>query len=132
MKENIIKIILGSVGTFISYHLGGFDTALQAVLTLFVLDYITGMLRAGYKGELNSKTGLRGIFKKLMYLGAIVLATVADRYLGQDNVLRAITITFLVGNEGLSILENYADCNLPFPKILKEKLEQLKGKDNPN
>lgn len=127
MKENIIKIILGSIGGFISYHLGGWDTTLGIFALFAILDYTTGVLRASYEGKLNSKTGFKGIIKKLMYFVVIAVAAALDRLLGQDNMLRAVTIMFFIGNEGLSILENYAACDLPLPPGVKEKLEQLKG-----
>ena len=39
-------------------------------------------------------------------------------------MVRDIVIWFYAGNEGLSILENIANCGVPVPTKLKENLEQ--------
>ena len=60
---DIISVIL----TFFIYLLGGWDVALQSLLIVIVIDYLTGVASAIYNKELNSKTGLKGILKKFGY-----------------------------------------------------------------
>lgn len=129
MKLTLAKTLLGTAPTFISYHLGGFDTALNVFVTLIILDYITGLLSAGYNGRLNSKEGFKGIIKKIMYFAILTLAVSIDRVMNLEGIFRTAAIMFFIGNEGLSILENYASCGLPFPQSLKKKLEQLRDEE---
>ena len=57
--NNIGRVILT---TFI-YLVGGFDIALQSLLIVMVIDYLTGIASAIYNKELSSKIGLNGFFK---------------------------------------------------------------------
>lgn len=127
--ENIIKCIFGGAMTGITYFLGGWDFALQTLIIAIVLDYITGVLKAGYEKQLNSKIGLKGIIKKVGYIIIVAVATLADSIVGDTGVIRTAVIYIFVANELLSVLENWAAMGLPCPKILLDKLEQLKNKN---
>lgn len=129
MKENIFKVAFSFITTTAVSLLGGWDTALQTLVIIVVLDYATGLLRAAYHNKLNSKVGLKGIIKKFMYFAVVALASLIDGATGTNNhLIRDAIIFFFIANEGLSILENYTDCGLPMVPKLKEMLEQLKGK----
>lgn len=126
---NVIKLITGSIATFFIYLLGGFDIALQSLLIVIVLDYITGLLKASKKKKLSSKIGLKGIKKKIGLLCLVALSTVVDHIAGDSGLIRTMVIYYLVANEGLSIIENLAELDVIIPEFLKEKLEQLKNKE---
>lgn len=115
--------------TFTIYYLGGFDVALKSLLIIIVIDYITGVLSAIYNKKLSSKIGFRGILKKFAYLFIVVLSVVLDKILGNTGTVRNLVIYFFVANDGISILENVAEMNIPLPKKLTEILEQLKDKE---
>lgn len=125
MKQ-IINGIISFLGTSFVYLFGQFDIALQCFLVAVVLDYITGVLDAGYNKRLSSKIGLKGILKKIALLCLIALAVVIDKITGADGIVRTLIIYYLVANEGLSIVENLAEMNIIIPEFIKEKLEQLK------
>lgn len=127
--ENVIKLITGSVATFFVYLLGGFDVALQSLLIVIVLDYITGLLKATKLGKLSSKVGLKGIKKKIGLLCLVALSVVIDHIAFDSGLIRTMVIYYLVANEGLSIVENLAEMNIIIPDFLKEKLDQLKRGD---
>lgn len=93
------------------------------------LDYLTGLIKAYYKSELNSKIGIKGILKKLGMLGMVALSVVVEKLTGEHGMIRNLIIYYLVANEGLSIIENLAVTNIGIPDFLKEKLEQLRGED---
>ena len=124
-----LKYILTFLATAGLYLFGGLDVALQAFLLAMVLDYITGLMK-GYKSKkLNSKTGLKGIFKKLGLLCLVALAVAIDKVAGNSGLIRTVVIYYLFANEGLSIIENLGEMNIIVPKVIKEKLEQLKEKE---
>lgn len=129
--KNIINFITSTLATALVYFLGGWDVALQTLLIVIVVDYISGVCRAIYKKKLNSKVGVKGILKKIGYLLVVVLAVVLDRIMGNTGAIRTLVIYFFVANEGISILENWGDMGLPLPQKMFDVLEQLKKDNNP-
>lgn len=122
---NLFKSFVSLVFGFICSKLGGFDVLLQAILTLIVIDYITGFLKGLNNKELNSQVGFIGIIKKVMILFVIATSVVISSLIEIETPLREITIMFFIVNESLSILEN-AGSFLPIPEKLKNVLLQLK------
>ena len=124
-----MKHILKEMLVFFIFLVGGIDSALISLAVVMLIDYITGVSSAIYNKKLNSKIGLKGIIKKLCYLGGVGLAVIVDKICGQTGVFRTLVIYFLIANDGISIIENMAEMNIPLPKKLIKILEQLK-KDN--
>lgn len=122
--NDIISVIL----TTCVYLLGGIDIALTSLITVIVIDYLTGIASAIYNKELNSKIGLKGILKKFCYLLVVALSVEIDNLTGQSGVIRTLVIYFFVANDGLSIIENMAQMGVKLPQKLLDSLEQIKGK----
>lgn len=122
--NNIMSVILT---TFI-YLLGGVDVALQCLLVMIILDYISGIVSAIYNKNLDSKIGLKGILKKFMYLVIVCVSVIIDKIVGNTGVVRTLVIYFFVANDGLSIIENMGKMGIPLPKKLNDTLNQLKNK----
>lgn len=126
--KHIVTDIISVILTSTIYLLGGLDVSLKSLLIIIVIDYVTGILSAIYNKNLNSKIGYKGIIKKFSYLFIIALSVIIDNVLGQTGTIRTLVIYFFVANDGLSILENVAEMNIPLPKKLVDTLEQLKKK----
>ena len=124
LLNNITSVILT---TFV-YLVGGFDIAIQSLLIVIVIDYLTGIASAIYNKELSSKTGFKGIIKKFCYLLIVALSVVIDNLLGQSGLIRSLVIYFFVANDGLSIIENMAEMNVKLPQKLIDALQQIKKK----
>lgn len=124
---NKCAVILGIVGGVISSFLGGWDNLIIALITMIVLDYITGVIKAVYTKRLSSEIGYKGIVKKLLMLVIVALAVCISRVLPDGIMIREITIFFFIANEGVSILENAAEI-IPLPKQLKSILLQIRNK----
>ena len=122
--SNVFSVIL----TTIVYLLGGVDIAIQSLLIVIVIDYLTGIASAIYNKELSSKTGFKGIIKKFCYLLVVALSVVIDNLLGQSGLIRSLVIYFFVANDGLSIIENMAEMNIKLPQKLIDSLEQIEKK----
>lgn len=118
--SSISAIVMGAI----SYLLGGWDILVISLLIMMMLDYISGILKGIYKKELSSKTGLKGILKKIMILMIVCLSVLCEK-IGVP-AIREITIVFFAVNEGLSILENAAEMGLPIPEAVKDALLQLR------
>ena len=66
--KHLLNEILSVILTTSIYLLGGFDIALQSLLIVIVIDYLTGIASAIYNKELSSKIGFKGIIKKFCYI----------------------------------------------------------------
>jgi len=124
----LIKSFIFTFGGFCGYFLGGWDTTLKVLLIMAAIDYITGVIAAGYNGELKSKVGFKGIAKKVVLFLLVGAATQADLAIGTNSALREATIFFFIGNELLSLLENAGRMGIPLPSALTNAVEILGGK----
>lgn len=125
--ETIIKTITAMGASAINYFFGGADMWLMALVTIIVIDYIMGLSRAYIKAELSSKTGFKGIVKKISYFALVAVAVIADDITGAGEVVRTAVIGFLIANEALSIIENCsAITGQKAPGILVNVLNKLK------
>lgn len=117
--------MVSAIGTVLTYFMG-WDDAVEALLVLMVLDYITGMLAAYINPNLrlNSERGLRGICKKITILMLVVVGHELEKAVGIPAV-QSVVVWFFIGNEGLSIIENSAKAGIPVPQKLRATLEQL-------
>lgn len=125
MKEQTIELGFASVGTLLLYLFGGWDIALQCLITAIVLDYISGLIKAYNTKTLSSKIGIKGLLKKVGILCVVILSVLLDRISGETGVIRTMVIYYFVANEGLSVLENLAEAGLPIPKVIKDALLNL-------
>lgn len=124
--EAIWGCITGVVGTMVTLLFGAWNDALTSLVMFMLIDYITGVMAAYMKpgAKLSSKRGLRGIVKKLALVTFVVFAHRLDVAISQ-NVFCLLVTYSLLGNEGLSIVENLSHCGMPIPRAIKDKLEQL-------
>ena len=127
---NWISVVVGIFGGVFAWAFGAWDTLLCALITLIILDYITGLLKGWYTKRLSSEIGFKGIAKKIVILIMVVTANVLQTVIGDKIMLREIVIMFFIANEGLSLLENCAEINGGggIPPKLKAVLLQLRGK----
>ena len=82
--EQLFKIILGVVSCVASFLFGGWSLVLQTLIVFMVIDYLTGVLVAGYLGKLSSRVGFKGIAKKVMILSLVAVAHLLDQILVGD------------------------------------------------
>lgn len=125
-NKTIFNSIFAVVGTFLTWIFGGWDLAIQILVSMMVIDYITGVIVAYINKEVDSKVGFRGILKKSLILIILIVGVLLDRLIGNEWIFRTATCYFFIANEGISILENIAKCGIPLPTKLMDKLVQLK------
>lgn len=125
---NWISVLIGVAGGAFAWAFGAWDKLLCTLITLIILDYITGLLKGWYTKKLSSEIGFKGIAKKVVILVMVVAANVLQSVTGDGVMLREIVIMFFIANEGLSLLENCAEINgNRIPQKLKDVLLQLRG-----
>lgn len=128
--------VLGVLGAAIVACLGGWDTALQTLIVFMTIDYLTGIVVAAVfkksskteNGRLNSGIGLKGLFRKIAMLSAVLMAYYLDRVAGTDYVRDAACLAF-VCNEAISIIENFGLMGVPIPSVITNAIEVLKDKE---
>lgn len=129
MKEFICTILSGITTTLI-YLFGGFDVALSCLVIAIALDYVSGIIKAFYTKQLSSKIGFKGLLKKIGILILVMVSVLVDRVAGNTGAVRTLVIYYFVANEGLSIVENLAETNIPIPAVLKRALKAIKKEGN--
>lgn len=115
------------VGVMLQHFFGEWNNQMEVLLIFMVVDYLTGLSAAYIMSNvyLDSRKGFKGIIKKIVILCLVILAHQMDVLMGQDALVRNVVLLFFIGNEGLSILENAANCGLPIPQKLKDTLAQF-------
>lgn len=130
---------VAALGAWILARVGALLPVLLVLLAVMVLDYITGMVKAGIAGTLNSTRGWQGLLKKLMYAVTVAIAMVADYllYIGGSQIgidmhesayFGTLVSIWLIINECISILENLSEIGVPMPGFLGRILQRVQDK----
>lgn len=131
MKEPATTTVMAAGTGLITTLLGGWDLALEILLIVMILDYITGVASAFRTKTVSSNEGYLGILKKVSIFAIVILAAQLDRLTGNTHSLfRNCTAFFLVANDALSILENVGELDVPLPSFLKSALIKLRDKND--
>lgn len=123
--ETIVGGGVAFVGVLLQHLFGEFSETFETLLILMVIDYITGISAAYINPNMkldSSKCGT-GALKKVVIL-LLISATYRIDLIGQT-MAKDVVMLFFIGREGLSILENAANCGLPIPQKLKDTLAQF-------
>lgn len=127
MNQFKIDIIIGFLGSIISFLIGKIDISIIILASFMIFDYLSGVIKAIKNKQLNSKIGFEGLLKKICIFIILIVANLLDLLLGNDNLMfRSIVIYFYISNEGISILENLCEMNVPIPEKIKEILLSIK------
>ena len=141
--------VVGMIVTVLTALFGVYWYVFAGFLLCNVLDWGTGWYKARKMGKESSKTGLKGIVKKIGYWVIILVAFLLPNVLinlGKDVLgvnldfmllLGWFTLACLLVNEIRSILENLVECGYNVPvflikglavteKLLNAKTEEIK------
>ena len=136
MKTTIITIA-GAVGSFVSYIIGGWDSAMTTLAICMAIDYLTGFAVAAVfkkspktaNGALESLAGFKGLIRKGATLLAVLVGYRLDMLLGTSYIRDCVIIAFIT-NEVISITENAGLMGVPMPQAIIKAIDILKGKEN--
>src|SRR5690606_23563467 len=128
--STIVKTVIAAVGTVATYLWGGWDAVLLALVVLASLDYVSGVIAAWHRRELDSRIGARGIARKVGMFLVVAVCNIIDQTgaLGEP-VLRTVATWWYLGNEAISIVENLAQIGVPIPERILSALASLKGEE---
>ena len=116
---------------------GSFNELLVVLAIFIVCDYITGTVLALTKGEFSVKKGLLGAVKKLFYLFLVLMGFLVDLLITIVGARMGLALAtngafgiaincYLIGTEGLSILESLVGLGLPVPGFMKKAMGIIK------
>lgn len=127
-EDNEVQVKIEDMEAFQNFIYSGDMYLLYAVLIFMAIDVLTGWGKAFKNGNLWSKKSVYGAGRKVMVLFVVIIANIMDNILDLNGALVLIIMFYYIATEGLSILENLAEMNVPFPEQIKDKLEVLKDK----
>lgn len=130
-RVTTIKLFFVTIGAWLGNKLGILGPIILMLLAVETADYGTGMLSAKYLGKWNSRTGIWGIVKKLLYAVVVAIAMICDwcilkvaEQLGISipigTFFGLLTALWLILNEIISIMENLAKMETKLPPFLSK------------
>lgn len=119
----MFKILMVIVSGIILFLFHDIDLEFKYLITVIILDIITGLIKAFIKKEINSSISFKGILKKFSYFIILSISVILGNILGINTILRNIVIYSLILNEMISILENLTATGIKIPKALMESLK---------
>ena len=133
MTKDFASFISGALGGLVVMAFGGWSEGLTTLLIFMIVDYITGLAVAGIfksspkteTGALESKTGWKGLCRKVLTLILVMLTHRVDILFVTTYFMGAATIGFIV-NEAISIVENAGLMGLPIPAAITNMVDALK------
>lgn len=129
VKEFSLNTLVAISGTVISAYLGGWDIALKVLISLMIVDYMTGFLGAIKQHRVDSEVMFWGGVRKGIILAVIAISVMLDQLVGNpEPILRTLAIYFYVSREGVSVVENLGILGVPLPPKISQLLTQLQEK----
>ena len=137
IKTDKLKLLISAAVAGLLAYTRVILIPLSLLIVMMTVDYISGISAAYIKGELSSRVGLKGIVKKIGYIGVVIVAAVMDwvLYSGLRGVGIGIEMSYYLGlivtiwliiNECISVLENLGEIGVPLPPFLMKAINKLK------
>ncbi len=127
--------VIGAIGGFISYQLGGWNDVLTILIIFMLVDYVLGVVCAisnkslkTENGGLSSKAGFNGLLRKGLMFLVVFLGAKLDTVIGSNFIMEAVVIAYIL-NETISIIENLGILGVPIPSIINKVIDILKKKE---
>lgn len=136
MKVKFCSIV-GVIGSSVMAFVDKGGAALETLVIFMIIDYITGISVAVFwrrsgktkRGLLKSEAGWRGLCKKGMILGFVLIGKRLDILLDTNYVMNTICIGYAM-NELISIMENAGLMGIPLPAVVQGIVEVLSDEDS--
>lgn len=127
MRNTLGAGVAAAGAAIVTALLGGWDMALEILLIVMALDYLTGVAAAFKAKTVSSSVGFTGLIKKASIFLIVVLAAQVDRVTGNaTSLFRNCTAFFFMANDSLSILENVGEMGVKLPAFLRNALIKLR------
>lgn len=122
MNDEVSEFLIAGIVGLFGWFFGGIDGYIKVLIAFTIIDYISGICKAGVEGKISSAQCFKGIARKVIMFSLVGIAHLIDQFLpGEKDAFRIAIILFYVGNEGISIIENAEKLGVPIPKFLHGK-----------
>ena len=123
--DTLYTSLVGGSMAWIGYLVGGVDHLIKALVIFMFIDYSLGFMVSLVFKKTKSKKMFKGLIKKTA-MGLMVIAAVQlDQATESGNFMRNAMILFLIGMEGISMIENLGKLGIKVPKFLANAFAQL-------
>lgn len=131
--DTFTAYIITLMTSLIGFLFCGVERYVTFLAIAVILDVITGVVAAGFEGNISSTHFFgnlsKGLVRKMLMLsmlGFVAYGSVVSGLLwARDSLL-----IFYIAGEGLSLLENLDRCGVPFPQFLKDMFDSMRNKGN--
>ncbi|OLN21913.1 holin [Domibacillus antri] len=125
--DTLYSTVIGGSSAALAYFVGGVDHLITALGIFMAIDYLMGLMIAVGNKTLSSEIGFKGLMKKAGMILAVIVAVQLDLISGTGGqFMRNTMIMFLIGMEGISIIENLGHLGVKVPKQISSVFAQLK------
>ena len=118
---------IGGSTAWIAYLIGGVDELVRALGTLMFIDFTLGVMVAWTIKDVDSRKAFKGLLKKTAMIFMVVAAVQLDSATNSGDFMRNAMILFLIGMEGISMIENLGHLGIKVPQFLQNAFTQLKN-----
>ena len=124
-EQNEVQVKIEDMDAFQNFIYSGDMYLLYAVLIFMAIDILTGWAKAIKNRNLWSTKSVYGAGRKVMALFVVIIGNIIDNILNLNGTLVVIIMFYYIATEGLSVLENLAEMDVPFPEQIKDKLKVM-------
>ena len=130
MNDEVSEFMIAGIVGLAGWFFGGIDGYIKVLIACTVIDYVTGICRAGLEGKISSRVAFNGIARKITMFLFVGLANIIETHLLPDKPgFKVAIILFYIGNEGISIIENADKLGVPIPKFLRGRFLEFSKKN---
>ncbi|MFJ7734730.1 holin family protein [Lysinibacillus sp. NPDC097287] len=131
METNTLWVsIIGGITAWIAYLIGGVDELITALGILMAIDFTLGVMVAWFIKDVDSRKAFKGLLKKTAMMLMVIAAVQLDRATDSGDFMRHAMILFLIGMEGISMIENLGHLGIKVPRFLQNAFTQLQNKND--
>lgn len=100
---------------------------LWGFMLMIIIDVLTGLLKAGVTGNLDSRIGLKGMMKHTTIILLVLIMGFATRLINMQWASQSFCLYYIL-QYIFSILENLDEMKIPFPAWLRNIFKRM-GQD---
>ena len=124
--ESLLKCMAAVAEGGISMLYGQWNSLLQVLTIIVVIDSIAGIVISKVRGELHNRAGMIGIARTIFMFLLIAIAHHMDIVLGQTHYFQDAVTYFYIANGLISILENGIKLGVPVPGVFRRAILKFK------
>lgn len=122
--------IIGGITAWTAYLIGGVDELVTALGILMGIDFTLGVMVAWFIKDVDSRKAFKGLLKKTAMMLMVIAAVQLDKVTESGDFMRHAMILFLIGMEGISMIENLGHLGIKVPRFLKNAFTQLQNNND--